>query len=271
MLTRLGLYKLFGENPETAWRYGRLAVRPIMQAIAPSYGYGHDRMPTEGGLVVAVNHFSGIDPTLIGIHSLRTLYYMAKIELLSVPVAGELLRWMGTFAVRRGEGDRDSLRVARWALDQEHAVGVFAEGTRQHTGYPGPMHAGAAMLAIQADVPLIPCGIDSFGWSLGNRRRCCVVWGEPVRFDLPRNGKGYKEGTAVVQERITALWRLAAQAVADGFPATLPDGSSGRGPLGRGEYISHPELPSWPTEDWAVEPLGPVYRPKRDYIAMTKA
>ena len=270
MLTRLGLYKLFGENPERAWTGGRWLVTPLMRAIAPSYGYGQERVPIHGGLVVAVNHFSEIDPTLVGINCRRALYYMAKIELLSVPVAGELLRWMGAFAVRRGEGDRDSLRVARWAIDAGHAVGVFAEGTRQQLGYPGPMHAGAAMLAIQSGVPLVPCGIDSFGWSLRNRRTSCVVWGEPITLDLPRNGRGYKEGTAVVEERVTALWRLAAQAVADGFPDTLPDGSSRSLPLYPTRTFEHPELATWPTEPWAAEPLGPVYRPDRDYTGMTK-
>jgi 1-acyl-sn-glycerol-3-phosphate acyltransferase len=262
VLTRIGLYKLLDENPERAWTWARRFVTPVMQAIAPSYSYGDERMPTSGGLVVAVNHFSEIDPTLVGVNSRRAIYYMAKIELLSVPVAGELLRWLGTFAVRRGEGDRDSLRVARWALDNGHVVGVFVEGTRQRDPHPGPMHAGAAMLAIQAGVPLIPCGIDSFGWSLRNRRKCCVVWGEPVTLDLPRNGRGYKEGTAVVEERITALWRLATQAAADGFPETLSDGSRRRGPFRSRETFSHPELPSWPTEPWAEEPLGPVYRSK---------
>jgi 1-acyl-sn-glycerol-3-phosphate acyltransferase len=271
VLTRLGLYKLFDENPERAWVFARPAVRLVMRAIAPSYGYGHERMPSSGGLVVAVNHFSGIDPTAVGVHSPRALYYMAKIELLSVPIAGELLRWLGTFAVRRGEGDRDSLRVARWAIDAGHAVGVFAEGTRQQRGYPGPMHAGAAMLAIQSGVPLVPCGIDSFGWSPRNRRTSCVVWGDPITFDLPRNGRGYKEGTAVIEERIKELWRLAAQAAADGFPKTLPDGSRRRRPLPTSKTVQHPELQPWPTEEWAAEPLGPVYRADRDYTGMTKA
>src|SRR5262249_55481885 len=150
----------------------------------------------------------------------RTLYYMAKIELLSVPIVGELLRWTGAFAVRRGEGDRDSLRVARWAAHEGHVVGVFAEGTRQQFGYPGPMQPGAAMIAIQEGVPVVPCGIDTFGWSPRNRRTCCVVWGEPVELDLPRNGKGYKEGTALLGDLITNLWRTAAQVAADGFPET---------------------------------------------------
>ncbi len=125
------------------------------------------------------------------------------------------------------------------------------------------MHAGAAMLAIQEDVPVAPCAVDTFGWSLTNRRTCCVVWGEPLRLDLPRTGKGYKEGTAVLEELVLGLWRQATQATADGFPATLPDGSRREPPVPHDEGITHPDLPSWPVEDWAARPLGPVYRSER--------
>src|SRR5262245_9432449 len=209
MLTRLGLYKLFGENPEATWPFARWLTLGGARVIAPSFGYGHELMPETGAAVVAVNHFSEVDPAIVGLHSRRSIYFMAKIELLSVPVAGELLRWTGAFAVRRGEGDRDSLRVARWALQNGHVVGVFTEGTRQLFGYPGPMHAGAAMLAIQEGVPVVPAGIDTFGWTPRNRRPSCIVWGEPVELDLPRNGKGYKEGTEIVQGQVTGLWRIA--------------------------------------------------------------
>jgi hypothetical protein len=195
---------------------------------------------------------------------------MAKIELLRAPIAGELLRWTGAFAVRRGAGDRDSLRVARWALANGHFGGVFTEGTRQRVGHPGPMHAGAAMLAIQEGVPIVPAGLDTFGWSLRSRRRSCIVWGEPFELDLPRNGKGYKEGTAVVQERVIDLWRQAAQATAEGFPEALPDGAPRRGMITVPEHLTYPELPRWPTEEWAEEPLGPVYRAERDYTAVTR-
>jgi 1-acyl-sn-glycerol-3-phosphate acyltransferase len=260
MLTELGLYKLVGENPERTWPFARTFVRPIVDLIAPSWGYGHDRVPETGGVVLAANHFSELDPATLGLHSRRTVYYMAKVELLSIPIVGELLRWTGAFAVRRGEGDRDSLRVARWAAREGHAVGIFVEGTRQKLGYPGPMHPGAAMVAIQEDVPIVPCGIDTFGWSFKNRRTCCLVWGSPVRLDLPRTGKGYKEGAAVVEELITGLWRTAAQAAADGFPPTLPDGSKrGRTILTR-HTVWQPDLEKWPEDEWAAGPLGPVYR-----------
>ena len=269
MLTELGLYKLLGENPERTWPFARRFAKPITDLLAPSWGYGHERMPETGGAVVAANHFSAVDPAVLGLHSRRTLYYMAKNELVSVPVAGEILRWTGTFAVRRGEVDRDALRMARWAAREGHVVGMFAEGTRQQFGYPGPMHPGAAMVAIQEGVPIVPCGIDTFGWSLRNRRTCCVVWGEPIRLDLPRTGKGYKEGAALVEERVAALWRTAAQAVADGFPAALPDGSRRARTIPSRKTIWYPELRAWPEDEWAAGPLGPVYRSARNYSGLT--
>jgi 1-acyl-sn-glycerol-3-phosphate acyltransferase len=260
VLTEIGLYKLWGENPERAWPFARRAVIPFAHYLAPSWGYGHDRMPVEGGFVVSANHFSELDPAIVGLHSRRQLYYMAKIELLKLPIAGEILRWTGAFAVRRGEGDRDSIRMARWVVDNGHGLGVFSEGTRQKLGYPGPMHPGAVMIAIQGGVPIQPCGIHTHGWTPFNRRPSCVVWGHPMELDLPRTGKGYKEGTAIVQEQVHALWRQAAQAIADGFPDMLPDGALRSGPVRPWEDHEYHDLPRWPTEEWAEGPLGPVYR-----------
>jgi 1-acyl-sn-glycerol-3-phosphate acyltransferase len=270
MLTQLGLYKLVGENPERAWPVARWFATPLVNVFAPSWGYGHDRVPEEGPGVVAANHFSAIDPAVLGIHSRRTLYYMAKTELLSVPIGGELLRWTGAFGVRRGEGDRDSVRVARWAVREGHMVGIFMEGTRQQLGYPGPMHPGAAMIAIQEAVPVIPCALDTFGWSPRNRRKCCVVWGDPLRLDFPRTGKGYKEGTAVLEEEVKRLWRIAAQATADGFPLELEGGLRRARSFGAREGTIHPDLAAWPAEDWAAGPLGPLYRPPPKLQALDK-
>lgn len=261
MLTRLGLYKLVREDPERMWRVARDIGVPafIRHVLAPGYGYGADRVPEAGGVVLAFNHLSAIDPPLTGVYTRRTLYLMAKAELLDVPVAGEVLRMLGSFGVRRGEGDRDSLRVARWLLEHDHAVGLFLEGTRQPLGYPGRGHPGAAMLAIQEGVPLVPCGMETFGWSLANRRPCALVWGDPIDLGgLARNGRGYKEGTAILEQEILRLWRQAGEAVAAGFPERLPDGTRRHGHMGRGSSIVLDAEP-WPREPWAARPLGPVY------------
>ena len=73
---------------------------------------------------------------------------------------------------------------------------------------------------------MIPCGLDTFGWPPTNRRKCAVVWGEPMRLDdLPRNRKGYAEAGERVGAEIVRLWRLAAEASAAGLPPVLPDGA----------------------------------------------
>jgi 1-acyl-sn-glycerol-3-phosphate acyltransferase len=259
VLTELGLYKLFRENPELTQRFARLFMGPVSRALTRCAAYGVERIPRSGGIVVASNHFSAIDPLLLPLFCTRTVYMMAKRELLDVPIAGEALRWLGSFAVRRGEGDRDSLRVARWIVAEGHAVGFFMEGTRQKLGYPTPGHPGAAMIAIQEDAPLIPCGLDTFQWSLRNRRPSAMVWGEPIDLSgLPKNGRGYKEGARIVDEAILGLWRQAAEAAAAELPETLPDGAPRRGPMPDMD-VARMDGRSWPSEPWAEGPLGPVY------------
>jgi 1-acyl-sn-glycerol-3-phosphate acyltransferase len=174
-----------------------------------------------------VNHLSAIDPPLVGSFSNRAIFYMAKAEILQIPVVGEALGWTGGFPVRRGESDREGLRTARELVREGHVVGMFVEGTRQRFGYPGAVHPGAGMIAMKERVPIIPIGIETFGWSRKNRRACCVVYGDAMRFDgLPCNGQGYKAAAEILRLEILRLWRQAAEALAAGFPPNLPDGAS---------------------------------------------
>jgi 1-acyl-sn-glycerol-3-phosphate acyltransferase len=217
---------LTGGNAELGWRIGRLFVPRIAVWLAPAAGYGVERVPLEGGGVVAANHFSGIDHPLIGGFSPRTIYFLAKAELMGTPVVGQALAALGVFGVRRGEGDRDALRHARELAREGNLVGVHLEGTRQRFGHPGPMQPGGLMIAMQEGVPVIPCGLDTFGWSPTNRRLCAVVWGEPMSVeDLPRNRKGYAEAAQRVGGEIVRLWRLAVEACSAGLPPELPDGA----------------------------------------------
>jgi 1-acyl-sn-glycerol-3-phosphate acyltransferase len=228
ILTRLGVPWLWGADVEKGWVFMRFNVVPLITRwFAPgSYSYGLERLPDTGGAVLAVNHLSAIDPPLVGSFSNRAIFYMAKYEILELPIVGEALTWTGGFPVRRGEPDRNGLRRARDLVREGHVVGVFVEGTRQRFGYPGPVHSGAPMIAMKEGVPLIPCGVETFGWSRKNRRACCVVWGEPMSFaGHARNGTGYKEAAESLRLEILRLWRQAGEAVAAGFPPALPDGT----------------------------------------------
>ena len=208
------------------WWVGRKIAPRVAVTLAPAAGYGVERVPREGGAVVAANHFSAIDHPLIGGFSPRPLYFLAKSELMSVPVLGAVLRWLGVFGVRRGEGDREAVRRARELVRAGSLVCIHVEGTRQRFGHPGPLHPGALMIAMQEGAPVIPLGLDTFHWSPRNRRKCAVVWGNPIDVsDLPRNRKGYAEASERVEAEIVRLWREAVAACEAGLPPELPDGA----------------------------------------------
>jgi 1-acyl-sn-glycerol-3-phosphate acyltransferase len=243
-MRRLGISKLWRDDPEVLWPWLRYAIAPPVLCLAPSYCYGAERVPAAGGGVLAANHLSAIDPPLIGALSPRTIYWMAKAELLEIPVIGELLIQTGAFPVRRGEGDRQSLRRARELAREGHMVGIFVEGTRQRFGYPGEVLPGAMMIALHERVPLIPCGVYSFGWTRKNRMPCAVVWGDLIALDgIPASGRGYRAAAEIVRAEVLRLWRLAAEAVASGFPEELPDGAR-RHPWGYAPFAALATIPS---------------------------
>jgi 1-acyl-sn-glycerol-3-phosphate acyltransferase len=232
-LTRLGLPKLWQDDQDRLWRFARRTVVPITLALAPAAAYGIERIPKGRGSVLAANHFSGIDHPLIGAFVPGITHFLAKSELFEIPVLGEALEWMGVIAIRRGESDREAVRRAREAVRNGGVVCVHIEGTRQRLGYPGPVHPGGLMIAMQEGAPVVPLGLDTFGWSLSNRRACALVFGEPIDLSsLTRNRAGYEEGAELVREQLVRLWRQAAEAAAAGLPAELPDGTLRDDPVG---------------------------------------
>jgi 1-acyl-sn-glycerol-3-phosphate acyltransferase len=198
---------------DAVWGVGRVTLQPLVKLLAPLRNYGADRVPEQGGVVLAFNHFSWLDPPAFGACSPRPIYYMAKIEAHRVLGLGQLIRAFGTFSVRRGESDREAVRIMRQIVRDGHALGLFVEGTRQRSGVPGEAQPGAAMVALQEDVAVVPAAIHgSQDWKLGNFRPVSVAWGEPMRFEgLPKGGKGYREASAMIQDEIHRLWRWLAE------------------------------------------------------------
>lgn len=193
---------------DRVWAIGRPTIGTAVELLTRLRVYGRERVPMDGGLVVASNHFSWIDPPVLGAAIPRTLYFMAKVEAHRVPGLGQLMRSFGAFSVRRGESDREAVRTMRQLVRDGHALGLFAEGTRQRSGVPGPVQPGAAMVAINEEAPVICAAIyGSFEWRLGNFSPVSLAWGTPMSFDgLPRGGKGYKEASAEIEREIRKLW-----------------------------------------------------------------
>jgi 1-acyl-sn-glycerol-3-phosphate acyltransferase len=205
---------------EVIWAVARPTLGTILRLLAPLRIYGSDRVPREGGVVLALNHFSWLDPPAFGAACPRPIYYMAKSEIHEVRGLGPLIRSFGTFAVRRGESDRDAVRLAREVVRDGNALGLFVEGTRQRSGVPGEAKPGAAMIALHEQVPVVPAAIHgSQTWKLGTFRPVSVAWGSPVRFDgLSPGGRAYREVSTEIERRIRALWEFLVDVHVQGRP-----------------------------------------------------
>jgi 1-acyl-sn-glycerol-3-phosphate acyltransferase len=194
---------------QAAWLVGRPFFGALVRAFAPLRTYGLERVPRHGPLVFCFNHFSWLDPWAIGGTCPRTLYYVAKQEAHATPLMGPFIRLFGTLPVRRGESDREAVRLMREVVRRGDALGMFPEGTRQKRE-PGEVRPGAAMIAIQEGVPVV-CGAihGTQDWRLGNFRPVSLAYGEPL--DLsghPRSSKGYRAGSAEIQREIRRQWEF---------------------------------------------------------------
>lgn len=208
------------------WSVGKGILASITRGFVSLRAYGKERIPREGGCVLAINHAAFIDIPAVGTVCPRRIAFVAKTELFDYPGLAQLIRAHGAIAIRRGESDRDALRRMRETVREGGVLGLFVEGTRQHDGVPGEAKAGAAMVAIQEGVPVVPAAIyGSPAWKPTNRAPVSLSFGEPMRFaHLPRNAKGYKEASREIEVEIRRQWDFLARMHEAGRPrrATPP-------------------------------------------------
>jgi 1-acyl-sn-glycerol-3-phosphate acyltransferase len=188
---------------------GRPMFGALVRTFAPLRAYGRERIPMNGPVVLCFNHFSWLDPWALGAVVPRTIYYVAKQEAHDNPFIGPLIRLFGTVAVRRGESDREAIRIMRDVVRRGDALGMFPEGTRQ-AREPGPVRSGAAMIAVQEQAP-VACGAihGTQDWRFGNFHPVSIAFGEPLDLSgYERNSKGYRAASAAIQAEIRRLWEF---------------------------------------------------------------
>ncbi len=173
---------------------------------------GNEHIPEKGGVLIASNHIDIYDPFLIGGASPRELYYMAKKELFENSLFGWLISKFNAFPISRGSFDREGIKKATEVLREGNALLVFPEGTRSKDGNLKEPKLGAAKLALDTRVPIVPAYIDYSGsWlkAFFQRKKIKIKFGSPLKpeeFDgIPKNKEGYLSITRQIFERIRDL------------------------------------------------------------------
>lgn len=124
-----------------------------------------EKVPKQGGVLVVINHTSDFDPVAVGLYLIygagRWVRYLGKVQIFNAPVLGWFARACGQIPVdRNSERAKDSLGAAKAALSAGKLVGIYPEGTKGGDPDHWPMEGktGAARLALESDVPVVPIG-----------------------------------------------------------------------------------------------------------------
>jgi glycerol-3-phosphate dehydrogenase (NAD(P)+) len=121
---------------------------------------GTEHIP-EGGVILASNHRSFLDPFAIGCCLGRPIYFVAKQELFKNPLLGWILNCLGAFPLKRGASDEESVDTSLALLERGQAVVIFPEGTRIRTGSLASPKRGVGRLALQSGKPVVPIAVTN--------------------------------------------------------------------------------------------------------------
>jgi len=155
----------------------KFIARAVLVLIGRWQVIGLKNVPQSGPLLIVCNHTSYWDPIMVGCAINRRVHFMAKAELFSYPVLGQILRGVRAFPIKRGQSDRNALRTAINILKEGNVVAVFPEGTRSKTRELLPFKPGINMIAYKAQSPILPMAVI-------NSRKVLLGWFFPVRIRI---------------------------------------------------------------------------------------
>jgi len=160
-----------------SYRIGWTCFRAMFAVYFRWRAYGAENVPLKGGVILASNHASFLDPPLVGSGLKRDINYLARESLFRFPGIGALLRSWNAVPVDRDGGG---------------GIILFPEGTRTLDGKLQPARSGIGLTVIKSDAVVIP--VRTFGTFEAYGRnhkfprpfRVVVKYGEPMRFEKLR-------------------------------------------------------------------------------------
>jgi len=194
-------------RPSPLYNLIALLSWPVLRGLYRLRARGRENLPADGGFVLACNHISNLDPWPLGlpIWPKRFLRFMAKSELYWWPLR-YLINGAGAFPVRRGQHDVAAIETAVRLAREGYPVVMFPEGTRRRKGlvkrFEARPRSGAARIALEAGVPLVPAAVKGTDQLL-RLGRLRVAYGAPVDVEDLR-GKEVAEAAQEATERLMA-------------------------------------------------------------------
>jgi 1-acyl-sn-glycerol-3-phosphate acyltransferase len=188
----------------------------VLAASCFSFRVAHrERIIEEGGVILAMNHQSYLDPPLAGICCRRQIYFLARKTLLDWPVMGPIFPKLNVIPVDQERADMSALKTVIKLVRAGHCTVVFPEGARTETGELQPAQPGLGLIIAKTLAPVVPMRIFGAGEAFppGGKpqlfKPVTLVVGEPMRFtESDLAGSSGRELYQKLSERVMA--RIAA-------------------------------------------------------------
>ena len=168
------------------WRLSQGLSRVLANIFGKFRVIGLENVPRTGGVLLAANHQSFMDPVLVAMVLPREMHFMARRSLFRNPVFRAIIVSYNAFAIERDTADVKGVKEAIARLEAGNILLVFPEGTRTENGKIGRMKPGIGMLAERAAVPIVPVLIDGAyevwpkGALIPRPGRIRLVFGKPL-------------------------------------------------------------------------------------------
>lgn len=172
-----------------SYRLGWMFFRALYAVYFRWRVFNADRVPQSGGVILACNHASFLDPPLVGAGLKRDINYLARESLFRFPGMGALLRSWNSVPVDRDGGGATGLKAILDRLLAGGGIILFPEGTRTHDGHLQPARSGIGLVVIKSAALVVPVRVfgtyEAYGRHLKFPRphRVMVKYGRPMNFE----------------------------------------------------------------------------------------
>jgi 1-acyl-sn-glycerol-3-phosphate acyltransferase len=173
------------KDPDVMYELVRMVLTPVLLIFFRTRCIDSHKIPPEGPVIVAPNHFSFMDHFLIAVCMRRKVHFVAKSQLFKRPLQF-IYNHGGVFPVRRGHRDEEMFKTAHSLLSRGKVVVMYAEGGRSRTGELGEAKPGIGRLTLETGATVVPAAIagseGARNWKRLRFPKVTVQYGDPVRF-----------------------------------------------------------------------------------------
>jgi 1-acyl-sn-glycerol-3-phosphate acyltransferase len=199
------------KDPDTMYDVVRMVLAPILLLFYRARCIDSHKVPEEGPVIIAPNHFSFFDHFFVAVYMRRQVHFVAKSQLFKPPLQF-IYHHGGVFPVRRGQRDEEMFKTAHSVLGRGRCIVMYAEGGRSRSGELGEAKPGIGRLALETGAAIVPTAIAGSAavrnWKRLRFPKVTVQYGDPIRFEKIEDPSREQSQAAADQifERVQKLY-----------------------------------------------------------------